>query len=721
MKIQKKFTLLLFIVALPPLMTLVFFHHQTMHRLGEEIGGNTQRFLVQNEQEFLQKTVDDYTEILKKEKLVMETAIRMQAREVEQRLSRPPEPDPRILFPEDFAKGQPAWSGMDLSYKHIRQTRQAGIPPVWVNYSHQVWFAPQGLAREACTEELKKLQSLVQGYRFVYRLLPEHIYWQQTTLHTGLESNYPAHNSFPPSYAPREQPWFQKTQALKKTTWTVCQEPVTRAWVQIVAEPLFYPDGRFAGVTSMSTRFNTAFYSLKIPKLWAQRVQIMLARFEPRTDGAAEKLRVFMPEDAQYGGTLITRQSEGSSAFTPSEAGPDFQDILQELSSGESGVRKTTYQGQEALYAFGSHDAYELFPVLILPYGPIIDQAQKIRTLVHDLTVRSLSFTGWIFIGAILIALILAFFSARSITRPVKRLTTATNGLAKGDFQTRVHINTGDELQELGDTVNDMGPMLLQNQRMRQALAVAEKSQQYLLPRQSPHIKDFDISGISVYSDETGGDYYDFIDIGGRENSRLGIAIGDVSGHGIGAALLMASARGALRAYAFQSRHSLSDLFANLNQHLVKDTKEGQFLTLFFGILYEEQRSLSWVSAGHESALWLKKKEERIIELPNTGMPLGIASEVDYPLAGPVVFEAGDILLISTDGIRETRNPEKEMFGSERVQQLLLKHAHLQTRELCNTIVSALEDFRQGAVQEDDVTMVLIKFSPNITGFPARP
>lgn len=721
MKIQKRFTLLLFIVALLPLITLVFFHHQTMHQLGEAIGTNTQQFLVQNEQEFLKKTVDDYTAILKKEKQILENAVRVQAREVERRLSRPAEPGPAGLFPEDFSKGQPAWSGMDLSYKHIRQTRQAGIPPVWVNYSHQVWFAPQGLERPAFNPDLRRLQDLVEGYRFVYRLLPEHIYWQQTTLHTGLQSNYPAHADFPPGYDPRQQPWFLETRQTKKTTWTVCREPVTRAWVQVVSEPFFYPDGSFAGATSMSTLFNTAFYSLKIPKLWAQRVQLMLARFEQSPDGAEDTLRVFMPQDTQYHGTLITRQSEGGSAFAPSETDPGFRGILKELASGESGVRKMTYRGREALFAFGSHEETELFPILILPYGPILDQTEKITTLVHDLTVRSLTFTGWIFIGASLIAFILAFFSARSITRPVKRLTAATNELAQGDFQTRVRINTGDELQELGDTVNGMGPMLLQNQRMRQALAVAEKSQQYLLPKESPRMKDFDISGISVYSDETGGDYYDFIDIGGRETPRLGIAIGDVSGHGIGAALLMASARGALRAYAFQSTQSLSDLFASLNRHLVRDTKEGQFLTLFFGILHEDQQSLSWVSAGHESALWLKKKEGRIQELPNTGMPLGITPEVHHPMAGPIVFEAGDIVLISTDGIRETRNPDKEMFGTERVEQLLLDHAHLETRELCRKIVSALEDFRQGAVQEDDVTMVLIKYTPTITGFPAPP
>ena len=713
MKIQKKFTLLLFTVALPPLIIIVFFHHRSMHQLGTSIGENTQQYLIQNEREFLKKTVDDYAKVLHKERKILENAVRVQAREVEKGLSRTAADEADPLFPEDFSKGRKAWSGMDLSYKHIRQTRQAGIPPVWVNYSHQVWFSPPSGDASLFRDGLGKLQNLVNGYRFVYRLLPEQIYWQHTVLDSGLQSTYPAHNSFPPGYDAREQPWFRETRQAGTLTWTVFQEPVTRAWVQIVAAPVFHPDGRFAGVTSITTLFNTAFYALKIPKLWAQRVQIMLARFEPRSEGSSEPLRIFMPTQSQEAGTLVTRQSEGGSAFIPIANPPDFQEKLrEELASGESLVRNISFQDREALCAIGSHEPNELFPLIILPFGPIIEHTEQIATLVHSLTVEFLTFTGWVFVGASLFSLLLAFFSARSITQPVKRLTAATNELAKGDFNTKVRITTGDELQELGDTVNGMGPMLLQNQRMRQALAVAEKSQQYLLPTESPRMKGYDISGISVYSDETGGDYYDFIDIDGQNRSRLGIAIGDVSGHGIGAALLMASARGALRAYAFQNTQSLSDLFASLNFHLVKDTKEGQFLTLFFGILDEARTSLSWVSAGHEAALWLKKREGTIQELPNTGMPLGITPEVEHSLAGPISFEAGDMVLISTDGIRETRNPEKEMFGTDRLQTLLKEHAHLQTREVCQKIVSALEDFRRGTVQEDDVTMVLIKYVP---------
>lgn len=709
MKIQQKSLLLLFIVALPPLIVLFFFHHQTMHQLGEIIGTKTQEILVLNERDFLQKTVDDYRRILEKDKEIAETALRIQAREVEKRLAQLPSPNPQARFSEAFSgKNQ---KGMTLTSKHIRQTRQTGCPPVWVDYDHQVWYSPQGVKPENLKDELARLDRLVETYRFVYRLQPDHISWQQTTLKSGLQNFYPAHCSFPANYDPRDEAWYRLTRQNQRLTWIMSEDPLTKAMTQVVAMPVYTPDHSFAGVTSL-TLVNTGLYSLKIPKTWAQHVQIMLVRYGQNHEDGSERYQIFTHETSRMPGGLMTSQSERASTYTPAENREALQKILKGLLTEESGVHQVRHQGEHLLIAVGPHGPDETFPVIILPYEPIIAQATKIKTLVHDQTAQYLTLTGGVFFGAILFSILLAMYSARSITQPVRQLQYATNALARGDFETRVQITSGDELQELGDIVNDMGPMLLENQRMRQALTVAEQAQQYLLPEQAPKIKGYDISGLSVYCDETGGDYYDFMDIDRKDFTSLGIVIGDVSGHGIGAALLMASARGGLRAFLTNQEPSLSQTMATFNNHLAKDTREGQFLTLFFGILNGGDNNLHWVSAGHEPALLFRKQSRTFEELPNTGMPLGIMPGADFEEGGPVFLESGDIVLIVTDGIRETRNPQGESFGLKRIKQFMLEHFQLQTRALCRELVTRVQEFRQGGAQKDDLTMVLVKRSP---------
>jgi sigma-B regulation protein RsbU (phosphoserine phosphatase) len=298
------------------------------------------------------------------------------------------------------------------------------------------------------------------------------------------------------------------------------------------------------------------------------------------------------------------------------------------------------------------------------------------------------------------------------MTRPVLHLASAARRLAQGDFQTRIALDSRDEMQELGDIFNNIGPKLEEHKRMSQAMEVAKKAQLYLLPRYAPKTPAFDIYGTSIYSDETGGDYYDFIEVEDPHRKQLAIAVGDVSGHGLGAAFLMASARGVIRSHALQYSLNLQDLFQTLNSHLVHDSRDDQFLTLFYAVLDPETHSLSWISAGHEPALCYRARSGRIEEIETSGMPLGISAQVFHEKQQSFVMEPGDILLIGTDGIRETRNPSREMFGRERVQTILAENAEKSTEQICRIIVDSLQTFRGGMRQEDDITLVLVKYQP---------
>jgi sigma-B regulation protein RsbU (phosphoserine phosphatase) len=189
----------------------------------------------------------------------------------------------------------------------------------------------------------------------------------------------------------------------------------------------------------------------------------------------------------------------------------------------------------------------------------------------------------------------------------------------------------------------------------------------------------------------------------------MGIALGDVSGHGIGAALLMATARSMLRINAKYHGTDLARLFAELNRQLVSDTGDDKFMTLFYGLLDDDSRSLVWVSGGHDPALWYHKAGGDIEELPNTGMLMGLTEEAGYDQAGPVRLEKGDLVVIGTDGIWETQNIDGEAFGKERFLDIIRAASDRKAQDICLEVTESVTRFRGSAEQTDDITLVVAK------------
>ena len=310
---------------------------------------------------------------------------------------------------------------------------------------------------------------------------------------------------------------------------------------------------------------------------------------------------------------------------------------------------------------------------MIVPYREVVKEADSTETAIHDTTYSSIRSTGVLFIIATIFIVILAFRTARNTTRPIATISEAAKKLAEGRFdEVNAEVETGDELESLAKVVNDAGHKLRDRQRMKQALAIAMEVQQRLLPSKSPDSERFDIVGKSLYCDETGGDYFDFIDL---DHDKVGIALGDVSGHGIAAAMLMASFRGALRSHAETLSDMPEELLMVLNRYLLHETGSDQFITAFYGVIDPNGMTLTWSSAGHDPAILLRHADQEIklIEMPSTGLPLGIVERDDYGRGGPIELRSGDLILAGTDGIWETANELGEPFGKERLLELLHK------------------------------------------------
>jgi sigma-B regulation protein RsbU (phosphoserine phosphatase) len=229
------------------------------------------------------------------------------------------------------------------------------------------------------------------------------------------------------------------------------------------------------------------------------------------------------------------------------------------------------------------------------------------------------------------------------------------------------------------------------------------------LPKTAPKIEGFELAGNCKYCDETGGDYYDFIELAELGPAKAGIALGDVTGHGIGAALLMATVRSILKSNAHRYGTDLTTLFKVLNRHIESDTDYDKFITLFYGILDSNQRSLIWVSGGHDPALWYHKDDGRIEELPNTGLPVGITQDASFEQGGPVSLMAGDVVVIGTDGIWEAQNESGDMFGKERFHNIIKRESEKSANEICSRVIDEVTNFSSPAPQLDDITLVVIK------------
>ena len=249
---------------------------------------------------------------------------------------------------------------------------------------------------------------------------------------------------------------------------------------------------------------------------------------------------------------------------------------------------------------------------------------------------------------------------------------------------------------------------VIEKQKMEQALAVAQTIQQNFLPRSVPQGVQIDIVGWNKACDETGGDYYDYIEL---PNRRLGLAIGDVSGHGIGAALLMATSRAFLRALAQSDPEADPRRIMNtMNRLLDKDLEDDQFMTFFLGILDLDQYHIRYTSAGHDCPLVFRAATGEFDQLDSTGIPLGMLAEFDYSELGEASFGPGDVLVMSTDGIVEGMNPEKKEFGRDRLTEAIRNSASMSANQIVKAVYEALQEFCQGAPQRDDLTLVVIKF-----------
>jgi len=243
----------------------------------------------------------------------------------------------------------------------------------------------------------------------------------------------------------------------------------------------------------------------------------------------------------------------------------------------------------------------------------------------------------------------------------------------------------------------------LEKKKLEDELDIARDIQKNLLPHSIPEFKNFIVSAINVSSRQVGGDYYDLIRL--DENSVC-IAIADVSGKGVPAALLMANLQAFLKTIV---RHgmALDEATGLINDLVSENTSDGKFITFFWGVIDDDHKKFTYVNAGHNPPLLVRKG--RIIKLTLGGIILGVMKTITPYEYQVVDLEKDDVIIMFTDGVSEAMNKEGEEFSDERLEAIAMKTSHLSPTDILQTIRQDVISFTSGAVQSDDITIMVVK------------
>jgi len=553
----------------------------------------------------------------------------------------------------------------------------------------------------------KHLPQLTGICKDIYSLNPGTKLWTYTILSDGTVTLYPSPGFWPfeAGHDLRRESWYLKAKTNKQLTPTPRIEPLTGKTVMTVVVPLFKQDGSFGGVIAMDIDLSSVLDRMEIPEPWKAGTWKLLARLPEETDSDASDVSIIC-----------------CSTFAQTQANPDkasrLMDIcdpkhigkmIEDSRMGNAGLIRQPYDGVDSLWAYGSSQPGGGFPILVVPYERIMEQAANARQMLFRDNIRAIQVVTILIFMVIVAAVVLAVMRARNFTVPITHMADAAGKLARGDFDVAVDIATNDELQQLGDVFNQVGPGMKERQKIKQSLELAREIQQHFLPAEDLELDNFQVAGICRYCDETGGDYYDLLDLTALAPGHIGLVLGDVSGHGIPAAMLMISAGSILRNNAPRHGDNLSAAITELNSHLVKNSEPGKFMTLFYGLLDDKNGTLSWASAGHDPAIWYHGDSGKFTEMENTGMPLGIMQDAHFGQADPITLCAGDIVVVGTDGIWEAHNPTGRMYGKERLTDLIRLHKDKSARQIASSVVESVLEFCSDTAPTDDITLLVIK------------
>ncbi len=709
MRIFHKLLLLLLGIGLLPLLVLSLHDQRLTEDLGIELSALGRDAAARRMTDELSRTARLSATVMHREKLIVDLALKVQARAAEGRFTAPPPVDAMpAYFAEQFDSGPPP-PGTRPSARHLRLVPGATEPePMPVSEAHPAFLTAPGVERATVADDVARLGPLAATFASLHGDNPDLFLFQYVSLESGLHMVYPGHGGYPAGYDPRQRAWYSLARTVRAQVWTPpLIDASTRQLLLTASTPVFGPDGRVRGVTAIDVPVVRLLQRIRAAADLPDNVDSLLVQ-AARQPGGNRALRVLAHRDYQSADRRWDTMVEP--VWLLPEDGGDHMEMLETIRTGGAGTLREPYRGADSLWAYAAIPDVNAALLMVVPFTEIARETARVEARARDLTLRQLGVAGIALTAVALLVALAAFLGARSVTRPARRLAAAARDVAGGDFERRVDIPGRDEFAELGNAFNEMVPQLKERMDIRQSLALAQEVQQHLLPKAAPDVPGLDIAGRLLYADETGGDYYDFLLPPDVPDGQVGIAVGDATGHGVPAALLMTTLRASLRS-APVDPDALGDVAGRLNRQLARDAQGGRFVTLAYMQIDGAARRARWFSAGHDPVLFYDPGTDAFTELDAPDIPLGIDPARGFTACARDGWPDGGILVLATDGVWEARDPDGAMFGKDRLRDVIRDHRLWTADNICGAVERALAEFQRGEPAHDDITLVVVRFT----------
>jgi sigma-B regulation protein RsbU (phosphoserine phosphatase) len=705
LKLRWKFFIILLVFSLTPLIVVTVVSQRGTQLLGKTISEDARIRLTHIVGMELRQTAENSAKVLQRTKDAMAFYLQVLVGEAELALSKMTDESPKIYFAADFEDPRTAPGDFLPVQRYRMKTHDGEFLDNPVSFNHPVFMLVPGVQKENVGRDLASLSQMIPTFRKLSNEFGKTLYWAHIYLQNGVYMSYPGHGGYLNSFEPWRYPWI--SEAKDSPTWTLPQINTNTGFLTFtVSQRIYGPDGSFLGVVAIDILFVEALQKTALSPLWAADAHSFIVTTAPNPATHQPELQILAQKDYR----------DQSGSWTPvagkkwlsSTARIGFDVVLKHLRVGQAGYTALPFKDDESIWAYAGIDDLIQF-VAIVPKSVIMALPDETRKTFFAYLKDQILFAGVATFLTIVFLAAAALFGSYLITRSLLRITAAAKKLSSGDFSVKLGLRTGDERDLVVQAFNEIGPKLEDHLRLHQSMDLAMKVQQKLLPGKNPQIPGLDIAGKSIYCDETGGDYYDFLEFDGKKDGKISVVVGDVSGHGISSALLMASARAFLR-QRISLPGTLGQIISDVNGQLAQDVAESHnFMTLFYLRIGHERNTLEWVRAGHDPAIFYDPKTRSFEALEGEGIPLGVEESWVYTENKKVDLSKGQIIVLATDGFWEAQNAAGEMFGKDRIYDLIRTNSALSAKGILNILMDMLHRFTRGKNFEDDVTLMVIK------------
>ena len=705
LKLRWKFFLILLVFSLTPLIVVTIVSQRGTLLLGKTISEDARLRLTHIVGMELRQTAENSAKVLQRTKDAMAFYLQVLAGQVEVAFSKVSPESPQIYIAADFEDPRSAPPDFLPIERYQIKTHDGEFLDNSVSFNHPVFMLPPDVEEERVTRDLAFLSQMIPTFRKLSSEFGKTLHWAHICLQNGVYMSYPGHGGYLDSFEPRRDPWF--TEATDSPTWTLPRINAETGFLTFtVSQRLYHPNGSFLGVLAIDILFIEALQKSALSPLWASDADSFIVTTALHPETRQPGLQILAQKDYEYDPGSWAPVAEKK--WLSSEERIGFDVVLKQLDVGQAGYTALPFRNVESIWAYAAIDDLIQF-VVVVPKSVIMALPDETQKTFFAYLKDQILFAGAATFLTIVFLASAALIGSYMITRSLLRITAAAKKLSSGDFSVKLGLRTGDERDLVIQAFNDIGPKLEDHLRLHQSMDLAMKVQQKLLPAKNPQIPGLDIAGKSIYCDETGGDYYDFLEFDGKNDGKISIVVGDVSGHGISSALLMASARAFLR-QRVSLPGTLGEMISDVNCQLARDVAEyNNFMTLFYLRIDCKRHTLEWVRAGHDPAIFYDPGPRTFEALDGQGIPLGVEDSWRYQENKKSGLSQGQIIVMATDGVFEAQNTSGEMFGKERVHDLISANADLSAKGVLNILLDMLYRFAKGKKLEDDVTLVVIK------------